>query len=186
MKFVMNISRVFMVRTLGIGKEKLMKQGFIDSFLKDQSAGIYHENSIILAFRPNNALEFREFLRNETSRIKSIIHHYSYEGGIEMLVYKLNPKFSADFSLIRQGRYSKTSAAFQNLFSKCVTIKDVFGGNKEAISLQYRVFNKTPDLKKFWEDKIGVEFSEDQELWPILSFEKETFHIRRFQELMAG
>ncbi len=90
MKFVMNISRVFMVRTLGIGKERLEKQGFIDSFLKDQSAVIDHENCLILAFRPNNPFEFQEFLRNETSRIKSIIHHYSYEGGIEMLVYKLD------------------------------------------------------------------------------------------------
>jgi hypothetical protein len=186
MKFVMNISRVFMVRTLGIGKERLEKQGFIDSFLKDQSAVIDHENCLILAFRPNNPFEFQEFLRNETSRIKSIIHHYSYEGGIEMLVYKLDPKFSQDFSLVKKGKYSKTSKEFQNLFSKCVTIKDSFGGKGEEISLQCRVFNKTTDLKKFWEDKIEVEFSEDQELWPIMSMEKETFHISRFQELMVG
>jgi hypothetical protein len=67
-----------MVKTLGIGKERLEKQGFIESFLKDQSSGNVYENSIILAFRPNNQYEFQEFLKDETSRTKSIIHHYSY------------------------------------------------------------------------------------------------------------
>ena len=63
------------------------------------------------------------------------------------------------------------------LFPKFVKVKSLFGVEEEKISLQYRVFNKSNDVKKFWETRLGVDFSEDQELWPIMSMEKETFQI---------
>jgi len=94
-----------------------------------------------------------------------------------MLVYKLDPKYASDYELVKQGKYSKTSKTFQGLFPKFVTVKSLFGLKEEKISLQYRVFNKTNDVKKFWETQLGVDFSEDQELWPIMSMEKETFQI---------
>ncbi len=84
------------------------------------------------------------------------------------------------------GGIPKTSKEYQALFPKTVTIKDIFGFKKEEISLQYRVFKKTADLKKLWEDRIGVEFSDDQELWPGMSMEKETFHVNRFLVAEAG
>jgi hypothetical protein len=57
---------------------------------------------------------------------------------------------------------------------------------EEKISLQYRVFNKTNDVRRFWETRLGVDFSEDQELWPIMSLEKETFHVNRYSLAKAS
>lgn len=181
------ISRVFMVKTLGFNIEVLEKHGFINSFLRDPSAGIENKKDfIILAFRPSNETEFQQFVNSETRRTQSLIRHYSYPCGIKMLVYKLDSKHSADFELVRQGKYSKTSKEYQALFPKTVKIKDIFGIEKEQFSLQYRVFNKTADLRKFWEDRLEVQFSEDQELWPVMSMEKETFNVNRFLVAEAG
>jgi hypothetical protein len=57
------------------------------------------------------------------------------------------------------------------------------GYHKDEISLQYRVFNKTEDLVKFWEDKLGVEFDEEQEVWHAFDEEEETLNIEKIKEL---
>ena len=41
---------------------------------------------------------------------------------------------------------------------------------------QYRIFNKTEDLKLYWEEKIGIEFDEDMEIWQGWIEEKEILH----------
>jgi hypothetical protein len=51
------------------------------------------------------------------------------------------------------------------------------GFKRDEISLQYRVFNKTADLVKYWEDKLGVEFDEDQEIWHGFVIEDEILDI---------
>jgi hypothetical protein len=171
------ISRVFMAPTLGINKLEAEKQGLINSFLKDKSAGIEEKDCIILAFRPADETGFQQFLNSEIRRTNSLTRHYSYPSGIKMMVYKLDPRYASDYKLVKQGKYSKTSKTFQGLFPKFVTVKSLFGAEEEKISLQHRVFNKSNDVKKFWETRLGVDFSEDQELWPIMSMEKETFQI---------
>ena len=97
------------------------------------------------------------------------------------MVYQLEGKFAKDFALIRQGKYSKTSAAFQALFPKIVKIKKN-GLQKDQISLQYRVFNRTEDLIKFWEDKLDVEFDDDQEVWHAFEEENEILNIKNVKE----
>lgn len=171
------ISRVFMAPTLGINKLEAQKHGLINSFLKDKSAGIEEDDCIILAFRPADETAFQQFLNSEIKRTKLLLRHYSYPSGLKMLMYNLDPKYAFDYELVKQGKYSKTSKTFQGLFPKFVKVKSLFGVEEEKISLQYRVFNKTGDLKRFWEKRLEVDFSEDQELWPIMSMEKETFQI---------
>jgi hypothetical protein len=45
------------------------------------------------------------------------------------------------------------------------------------------VFNKTEDLKQFWEDKLGVDFDEDQEVWGGFFEDEETLHLDKIKEL---
>ena len=78
--------------------------------------------------------------------------------------------------LIRKGKYSKTSPEFQALFPKLVKIKKD-GYNREEVSLQFRVFNKTEDLKQFWEEKLEVEFDDDMELWHGFFEENEVLNL---------
>ena len=170
-----------MVPTLRVPKDALRSNGFINGYIKDERMQHGYEDSIYLLFKPDNLDKFREFLDGEYERTKSIIEDYDYEDGFVVVVYQLNEKFKQDYELVKKGRYSKTSKEFQKIFPK--VIKIVKGGlNKDEISLQYRIFNKTDDLIEFWEDKIGITFEDDFEVWEGWNEEKEVLVIDKLKE----
>jgi hypothetical protein len=153
-----------MVPTLKIPTDKLDSNGFINAYIKDEKREVQYDDVLYLLFHPKDIDKFRPFLLDEYDRTNTIIDDYDYEDGFVVVVYKLNPVFKEDFELIKQGKYSKTSVEFQKLFPKSIKIeKD--GLYKEQLSIQYRVFNRSEDLLKFWEDKFGMTLDKDQELW---------------------
>jgi hypothetical protein len=170
-----------MVPTLKINRENLMSNGFINGYAKDGRKDVQYENCIYLLFKPDDVDKFRDFLDGEYERTKSIVDDYDYEDGYVVVVYELSPKFKKDFELVRQSRYSKTSEEFQKLFPKIIKIKKN-GVNREEVSLQFRVFNKTEDLKQFWEDKLGVEFDDEVELWHGFFEENEVLNLDKIKE----
>jgi hypothetical protein len=172
------ITSIFIVPTLSIAKDKLIDNGFINGYIKDINRDVQYENAVYLLFKPTNLDKFRLFLDGEYERTKSIIDDYDYEDGYVVVVYEINTRLKNDINLIKQGKYSKTSKEFQGIFPKLVKIKKN-GLQKDEISLQYRVFNKTEDLVKFWEEKLDVELPEDSEVWhgffeefEVLDFDK--------------
>ena len=175
------ITSIFMIPTLGINREKMKDNGFLNAYSRDGSRDIQYENSIYLLFKPKDFQKFREFLDGEYERTQSLIDDYDYEDGYIVVVYELNSKFKKDFALIREGLYSKTSKEFQALFPKVIKVK-IGGLHRDEISLQYRVFNKTEDLKKYWEDKFGMEFEEEWEVWEGFNFENETLNLDKIKE----
>jgi hypothetical protein len=171
-----NITSIFMVPTLKVDRTSLMENGFINAYVEDAKRQPAYKDAVYLLFQPKDLDKFRQFLEDEYERTKNIIDEYDYEGGYVVVVYKLNPKFKSDFLLIKEGLYSQTSQEFQALFPKIVKIqKDGF--KRDEISLQYRIFNKTADLVKYWEDRLGVEFDEDQEIWHGFVLEDEILDI---------
>ena len=56
------------------------------------------------------------------------------------------------------------------------------GYSKDEVSLQFRVFNKTEDLRQFWEDKFGVEFDEEMEVWGGFIENDETLNLDKIKE----
>lgn len=175
------ITSIFMVPTLGIPKADLIDNGFINGYVKDGSREVQYENCIYLLFHPKNLDKFREFLDSEYDRTKSIVDDYDYENGYVVVVYQLDGRYTKDFALVKQGKYSKTSSSFQTLFPKIVKIKKN-GLYKDEISLQYRVFNRTEDLIKFWEEKLDVEFDDDQEVWHAFIEKEEILNIEKLKE----
>ena len=175
------ITSIFMVPTLKIPRGELQDNGFINGYIKDGSREVQYENCIYLLFQPKNLDKFREFLDSEYERTKAIIDDYDYEDGFVVVVYQLDKKFKKDFMFIREGLYSRTSKEFQALFPKIIKIKKN-GLHRDEISLQYRVFNRTEDLIKFWEDKLGVEFDDDQEVWHAFILEDEILNIEKLKE----
>ena len=135
-----------------------------------------------LLFKPENLIEFKQFLDDEYDRTKNIIDDYDYGGGFVVVVYKLNPKYKKDYELIRQGRYSETSKAYQAEFQKTIRIPDGALSWKEEISIQFRIFNKTKDLKDFWERELEVTFNDNQELWFGFDEAKETLTLKKLEE----
>ena len=179
------ITSIFMVPTLKIEKDALKNNGFINAYVKDGSREMQYDGCIYLLFQPKDLDRFREFLDKEYERTKSIIDDYDYSDGFVVVVYELDSKFSKDFRLVRQGKYSKTSIAFQNLFPKVIKVTKN-GISKDEISLQYRVFNKSEDLVKFWEEKLNVIFEEDQELWHAFDEENETLDIDKIKSYVQS
>lgn len=181
MEIKKTITSIFMVPTLKIDKENLKENGFINGYSKDGQKEVQYENSIYLLFKPKDLDKFREFLDDEYERTKDVIDDYDYDDGFVVVVYQLNNKFKRDFGFVRQGLYSKTTPEFQAVFPKIVKIKR--GGlNKDEISLQYRIFNKTEDLRKYWEDKLDMEFDEDWEVWDGFELDKETLFIDKIKK----
>lgn len=175
------ITSVFIVPTLQIPRQTLLDNGYVNGYIKDARRDVQYEGCVYLLFHPKNLDKFREFLDNEYERTKSIIDDYDYEDGFVVVVYQLNNKFKKDFGLIKEGLYSRTSKEFQALFPKIVKVK-INGLQRDEISLQYRVFNRTEDLIKFWEDKLGVEFDDDQEVWHAFIPENEILNIEKLKE----
>lgn len=155
-----------MVPTLNIPKGALRTLGFINAYQQDMDRDMdYGEDKVIyLLFKPEDMAYFREFLDAEYDRTKFLIEDYDYPGGYVVLIYKLNQSYKRDFNLVKKGKYSKTSPSFQKMFPKIIKIMKK-GLHRDEISLQYRVFNRTPDLIEFWEKKLGMEFTDDMEVW---------------------
>lgn len=176
------ITSIFIVPTLKIDRDGLKENGFVNGYIKDGRKDVQYENAVYLLFRPEDMDRFRIFLDKEYERTKSIIDDYDYEDGFVVLVYELNKKFSRDFSLIRRGKYSKTSKEFQALFPKIVKVKKN-GLHKDDISLQYRVFNKTEDMRTYWEDRIGIQFDDSMEVWQGFIEENEILNIDNLKQV---
>ena len=181
MEIKKTITSIFIVPTLSIGREKLMDNGFINGYIKDSRKEVQYEGCIYLLFKPKDLDKFKDFLDLEYERTKSIIDDYDYEDGFVVVIYMLNEKLEKDIALIKKGKYSRTSPAFQSIFPKVVKLRRN-GFYKDEISLQYRIFNKTEDLKQFWEDKFGMEIDEDMEVWEGFFEENEILNIDKLKE----
>lgn len=181
MEIKKTITSIFIVPTLSIGREKLMDNGFINGYIKDSRKEVQYEGCIYLLFKPKDLDKFKDFLDLEYERTKSIIDDYDYEDGFVIIVYVLNKKLERDIELIKKGKYSQTSFAFQSIFPKIVKLKRN-GLYKDEISLQFRIFNKTQDLREFWEDKFDMELDENMEVWDGFFEENEILNIDKLKE----
>lgn len=179
--FKKTITSIFMVPTLKINRDKLKRNGFVNGYILDCEKEFPYENCVYVLFKPDNIENFRDFLQDEYERTISVIEDYDYKDGYVVVVYQLDEKFEKDFKLIKQGKYSKTSKQFQEIFPRIVKIKHE-GLNRDEISLQYRIFNKTDDLREYWENKIGITFDENMEVWTGWNEEKETLNIQKLKE----
>jgi len=175
------ITSIFIVPTLSINRDKLVDNGFINGYIKDGKRDVQYDNAVYLLFKPKDLDKFRHFLDSEYERTKSIIDDYDYEDGYVVVVYEINPRLKADIDLVKQGKYSKTSKKFQDIFPKVVKIKKN-GLHRDEISLQYRVFNKTEDLVQFWQDKLGMELPEDIDVWYGFFEDFETLDLDKIKE----
>jgi hypothetical protein len=48
--------------------------------------------------------------------------------------------------------------------------------------LQIRIFEKTEDLKEYWEEKLDVTFDEDYEVWDGWDEKKEVLNLDKIKE----
>lgn len=177
-----------MVPTLGISQEKRLQNGFINAYVKDKDKDDYGDDYIHLLFQPDDYDVFQRFLDDEYERSQQLIEDYDYEGGFTVMIYRLSSKWDKDFKLVREGKYSLTSREFQDVFPKVAKII-IHGKHNDEISLQYRIFKKTTDMKIYWEEKLGISFNDSMEVWDKFEYDKEVLDIKeikqRLQEINA-
>lgn len=174
-----------MVPSLRVPKNALRDNGFINGYVQDAERDFQYPGAVYLLFLPEDILKFREFLDEEYERTEQIIEDYDYEGGFVVVVYKLDTRWKKDFDLVKQGRYSATSSSFQKLFPKVIKIKKN-GLHRDEISLQYRIFNKTEDMVEYWENKIGIDWQDDFEVWDGYDEDKEILRINELKESVTA
>lgn len=176
------ITTIFIVPTLGVDRDDLKENGFLNGYVSDERRDVQHKDAVYLLFKPEDLDKFRDFLESENSKNQGIIDDYDYEDGYVVLVYKLDPKWKKDYMLVRQGLYSKTSKKFQETFPRTITVKR---GKKELpkkeTTLQHRVFEKSEELRSYWEDKIDMKFTDDMELWEGFHVENETLNLDKLK-----
>ena len=179
MEIKSTITTLFMVLPLKIPKEQIEQNGFINAYSFDNEKD--YQDCVYLLFKPKSIDMFRMFLENEYERSGQLIEDYDYSNGYIVLVYKLDDKWKADYELIRESKYSKTSPEFQKIFPWKIKIT-VNGLRRDEISLQYRIFQKTNDLVEFWEKKLEIPFQPEYEVWSWFDKESETLDIAKIKE----
>jgi hypothetical protein len=182
-KLTKTITSIFMVPTLKIDRNSLQANDFLNGYARDDIREENYPDACYLLFRPKNIDRFREFLDSEYERTKDIIEDYDHPSGFVVVVYKLDPNFKGDFDLVRQSRYSKTSPEFQALFPRTIKIS-VDGLRRDELSLQVRIFKKTPDLKKFWEDVFQADLPEDSECYEGYQEEREVLTKNKLEQYL--
>lgn len=185
-KKIPNLNTIFMVPTLGISGKQIEAHNLINAYSKDEEKDEYSLNKhVFLLFKPKNMDNFQWFIDEEYDRTEDILEDYNVDKNLVILVYKLNEKFKEDFDLVREGKYSKTSEKFQNLFKKTKTVVEK-GESVDTLSLQWKIFTKDETLREFWEgdDMIGAKIPRDQEVWPGYNLEKETLSIEKIKQLL--
>jgi hypothetical protein len=175
------ITSIFIVPTLKIDKDELKKQGFINGFSFDGEKDAQYKDAAYLLFKPTDLDKFRVFLEKQQQSRKDILDDYDYPDNHVVVVYKLDKKWKKDFMLIKEGAYSQTSEKFQQLFPKVVKFVR-YGIPIERTSVQYRIFNKTKDLRDYWEDRLGVVFTDDMEMWDGFHMDHETLTLEKLKQ----
>lgn len=184
--FKLNISTLFLLQPLGLGRVMLEGQGFINAFLKDEN----YENPdnldlVFLLFRPKNREKFKYFIDLEKGRTPLFIDEYDYEGGFVVLVYEFPSVLHDDFVLVKKGNYSSVSAAYRKTITQKTNQKvqaDNAQGWKYADSMQWMVIHKDPDWRLVLEEDLGIALAPDDELWSKPDLAKETLTNQKLKE----
>lgn len=181
MELKRTITSIFIVPTLKIHRDKLKENGYLNGYMSDVRRDVQYENAVYLLFKPDNIDRFREFLDFEYERTKQLVDDYDYENGFVVVVYTLDQKWKNDFKIVKEGLYSQTSQEFQNSFPKIIKIIKN-GLHRDEISLQFRIFNKTEDLRKYWEDRLNIEFTETMEVWNGFDIDNEELDLDKIKQ----
>jgi hypothetical protein len=187
MQYNSTVATYFLVRPLGLCEKKeslfavnpnagkiVKKYGFVEAFFKDIEHVTENKYPVYVLFKPPNMIEFGEFLEEERT-LDLIEDVYDYPGGYVVVVYKFPEIYHKDYDLIKEGRYSETSADFRSIFPNT--------SSDETFSLYHLVFNKHPDLRKKMEEDLGSPISEDTELWHYPRMDKETLDINNYTNM---
>jgi hypothetical protein len=166
-----------------IGRAKLDKHGFVNSYLFNGEEEVQIKNSLNLLFCPPDIEKFNDFIFQEKEKGAPIIDEKDYLGNNIIIVYKLPDKFQSDYDLLWEGKYSQMSEEFKKTIPGVVKYTDSRGYPVTNRTMQHMVFDRYAPLRKYWEEAFNQEMTEEQELWTIPTVESETFKLMTYEQL---
>lgn len=184
-----NISTKFLLPILKFSKkvleEYLPEFGFVNTYI-NCNVLTYPFEVLYILFNPKELdLNFFNF-EKEFCKNTNYIETYDLGNNLVLFIFRIPKEYQRDFNLFIEGKYSKTSKSYQNLFPKESYITDSTGRKmrdnkgfylKEPSSF-FHIFNKTDFLKRKWREKLGYDdddpIFEDIELYDTQDIMKET------------
>jgi hypothetical protein len=158
-------STIFLLPSIGLQRKDILKYGFINAYLGDVHHEPDHDMSLYLLFKPQDMDKMQEFLNREYKRTKLILEDYDYVGGYVVVVYHIDPEYYREFELFLKGKYSKFRKKYRDLFSKTADIVTEDGKVVKEMSLAHHIFDRTPSIRNYWEEKLETQMDEDAEMW---------------------
>ena len=180
-------SNLFMVPLLSIPRYKLNIHGLINSFLINGESEEQIENVLYLLFTPPNIDKFNDFIEQEKEEVGLIIvSEQDFPPNFVLLGCKLPEEFKDDYKLFWEGKFSQMSKDFKNRIPDKVRMSSGNGKTIAKTSIQHMIFEKNPELRLHWENRLDVIFTDDLELWSIPDTEKETFKLFKHEKSTTG
>jgi len=114
-----------------------------------------------------------------TKSLEFLVNHECYVGDYDVLPleYKMvvmdfsDYKYKKDYKLVIEGKFSEISQGAKDLICRFLT------GNSSIPDVLY----KGERLRKYWEEQLGLKFSNEWELWDKPDINKETFTLDKLQ-----
>lgn len=147
-------TNLFVVPILGIGREKLLRNGFLEAFIKDERE-IQYECAVYLLFQPEEGF-------NLFSEKLEIIDEYDIEG-YTVLVFPYDKKWKNDIDILMTGKFSQVSTEYKNLIP--IYHKSSKQGAEDVITNQHLIFQKAQIIKDYWKKELDLDFEKEDEVW---------------------
>jgi len=174
-----NNSSTFLLPALKLDKHILANHGFVNCYINDQDHDSSYKNCIYLLFnnKEGDLISSFDEIINYIELQHKIIEVYDIEYAHTVIVVKFPSNFIKDLKLFKEGKYSKFSKEYKDIFPK----EKITNGVKEN-TLYYHIFNKTEWLKGWWAKRLGYEdekeFSPD-EFWEYPQDCKEVLRYKK-------
>lgn len=154
---------------------------FINAYLRDENIDNYLKEHIFVLIENYQDKDFSTFYSTMTA-FPNYVDDYEVNGCL-IVIYKVPDNNLEDYNLIINGKYSQVS----ELGKKLILSNHFYHGKSVTIAL---VLAKSSSLRDSWEQQLS-KFSKpqaianlgDQEVWSILTEEKEIITNEIFSEL---
>lgn len=175
-------STLFLLRPIGLINKKeaisdvasnscaaRIKYGLQNAYISDRDHPTLIERPVFVLFKPSELTSFNnDFLQEEYNDTDSgLMEDYDYPEGNIVLLYKFPEAYEKDYDLLMEGKYSKVSDGFKQIFP--ITEENLYG----------RVFGRDKKLRRELEKEYNVILDDDMELWSTLNQESEILNIEK-------
>lgn len=153
-----NVSNILILPMLGGNKKMFLHKYLVNCFINYQE----YKNKIILVY--NHTIEtFHKALQKFSNFVKYI----RLKGNYKMYIFDPPSKHLEDYNKVLEGKYSQIDNTYK--------LKILDYNNLEIDSAMGNILFKSTQRRLKMEKELGIELSEDAELFSILDMNLETF-----------